>query len=318
MIIAGVVSFVILVLYVTWRKTPIQNPLNPTKIVALWNQYPLTRDKANSTTQRATLPTELTLLPTHTNITEIYEKSLQSPSSIQNSLPTDANTTTQHATLPAELTLLPNHTNITEMYEKSLQPPSIPDTMPYPRNHKEREILLKAEWISALYTFLQTLDKSVSPHVNLVFGDDNHRRLVMNWVTAALKILKPPLHNVMVLSLHHSLCDYLKARTLPLTCITVTPDSLFTFPNSKEVDYGKGVMVRLPVLRLINYWGYDVAAYDCDAVLLRNPQVLYSERQQVDVFSASGTYPFDISRKWGFTLCAGTIILRASPATGNH
>ena len=106
--------------------------------------------------------------------------------------------------------------------------------------------------------------------MNLVFGDDNHRHLVMNWVTAAMKVLDPPLHHVMVLSLHHSLCDYLKARTLPLTCFTVTPHSLFTFPKSSQVHYGRGLMVRFLVLRLINYWGYDVAAYDCDAVLLHN------------------------------------------------
>ena len=294
MIVASVVSFVVLVLYATWRKTPssIQNSLS----VPLWIQYPLTRDKANTTTHHATLPTELTILPTN------------------------ANTTTQHATLPAELSLLPPHTNITEMYENSLQSLSIPeyDTMPFFSHLKKRELLVKTEWISELYTFLQTLDKSVSPHVNLVFGDYNHRHLVMNWITAALKILQPPLHSVMVLSLHHSLCDYLKARTLPLTCITVTPDSLYTFPKSDEVHYGRGLMVRFPVFRLINYWGYDVAAYDCDAVLLRNPQVLYNEWQQVDVFSSSGMFPFDVSRSWGFTLCGGTLLFRASPAAGNY
>ena len=248
------------------------------------------------------------------------KKSVPLLSSLDESVTRDkGNTTTQHTALPTELTVL--STEVYVEHDKSLQWLSVPeyDTMPFSEYLKKREKLLKSEWISALYTFLQTVDKSISPHVNLVFGDDNHRHLVMNWITAALKVLDPPLHHVMVLSLHHSLCDYLKARTLPLTCITVTPDSLFTLhPRSESGQWKVGLMVRLPVLRLINYWGYDVAAYDCDAVPLHNPQVLYSERQQVDVFSSAGMYPFDVSEVWGFTLCAGTIMFRASPAVGNH
>ena len=30
---------------------------------------------------------------------------------------------------------------------------------------------------------------NATKHVNLVFGEDNHRHLVMNWITAALKVL---------------------------------------------------------------------------------------------------------------------------------
>ena len=184
------------------------------------------------------------------------KKSVPLLSSLDESLTRDmGNTTTQHTALPTELTVLP-----TEVYDKSLQWLSTPeyDTMPFSEYLKKREVLLKAEWISALF-------------------------------------------------LHHSLHDYLKARTLPLTCITVTPDSLFILhPRSESGQWEVGLMVRFPVLRLINYWGYDVAAYDCDAVLLHNPQVVYSERQQVDVFSSSGTFPHDVSQVWGFMLCAGT------------
>ena len=195
--------------------------------------------------------------------------------------------------------------------------PSIPayDVMPFSAHLKSRAELQKTQWVATLYEYLQTLNTSISPHVNIVFGDHAHGRLVLNWVTSALKILQPPLHNVMVLSLDHLLCDSLTNRNFPLTCIAVPAESIFT-TNARD-KWTLGLMVRFPVLRLINYWGYDVAAYDSDAVLLHNPQVLYAERPSTDVFSGAGTFPFDVSKRWGFTLCAGSLMLRASPAVGN-
>ena len=195
--------------------------------------------------------------------------------------------------------------------------PSIPeyDVMPFAAHLKCREDLQKAQWVAKLYNFLQTLNKSVSSHVNVVFGDYNHRRLVLNWITSALTILQPPLHNVMILSLDHLLCNFLMSRSLPLTCIAVPVDSILTINASDK--WILGLMARFPVLRLINYWGYDVAAYDSDAVLLHNPQTLYAERPSTNVFSGAGTYPINVSKQWGFTLCAGTVMLRVSPAVGN-
>ena len=74
------------------------------------------------------------------------------------------NTTTQHTTLLTDLTILP--TEVYVEHEKSLQWLSIPeyDTMPFSEYLKKKEKLLKGEWMSSLYTFLQTLDKSISPH----------------------------------------------------------------------------------------------------------------------------------------------------------
>ena len=135
---------------------------------------------------------------------------------------------TPHTTEPFALT-----GSVEEEQDQSLSVPMIPehDTMPFQTYLKSREELQKTEWVLTLHNFLQTLDKSVSPHVNLVFGDDDHRHLVLNWITAALMVLEPPLHNVMVLSLDHSLCDFLTTRKLPLplTCITVPIESILIF-----------------------------------------------------------------------------------------
>ena len=198
--------------------------------------------------------------------------------------------------------------------------PSIPDTMPFSRVLMNRTSLLKTDWVMRLYNYLHTTDTSVSPHVNMVFGDYDHRLLVLNWITAALFKIQPPLHNILVVSLEQTLCDYLlMSRDFPVTCITVPVEEiLFLLPefHMKNVEWKRGMMVRMPVLRLITHWGYDVAAYDSDAVLLRNPQVLYSSKPNVHIISSAGTSPFELSDKWGMTLCAGGILLRASSALG--
>ena len=198
--------------------------------------------------------------------------------------------------------------------------PSIPkyDTMPLVKYIRSREELLSTEWVSLLYNFLRTLDRSVSPDVNLVFGDTSHIILLENWITAAVRKLKRPLHNVLILSLDYTLCKFLSLRKISLACIPVIEESLIVaYPNGSDASWSSAMMIRQIVLRLINYWGYDVASYDSDAVLLHNPQVLYDSQPYVDVFSASTrNFPVSLSKKWGFNLCGGTLMLRATPAVG--
>ena len=205
-------------------------------------------------------------------------------------------------------------------YKEAPLMPNIPkyDIMPLVKYYKNREELQKTQWVSLLHNFLQTLDRSVSPHVNMVFGDSNHTRLLENWITAAVIRLKPPLHNVMVLSLDYSLCNQLLSRNISHTCIPVPPQSVIVaHPSGSDATWSSAMMIRQIVLRLINYWGYDVASYDADAVLLHNPQVLYDAQPNVDVFSASSmNFPRSVSDKWGFNLCGGILMLRASPAVG--
>ena len=196
--------------------------------------------------------------------------------------------------------------------------PSIPADMPFPEDIKSREELQKSECVSKLYNFTLSLDKSVSPHVNMVFGDSQHTNVILNWIIAAMLRLEPPLHNVMVISLDHLLCDTLTAKKLPLTCIVVSVECIFvsSMHIGSQLGWEKRMMVRHPVLRLINYWGYDVATYDSDAVLLRNPQPLYDERPHVSILAAVTNWPPEQAREWGFVMSAGVLVLRSSPSIG--
>ena len=192
--------------------------------------------------------------------------------------------------------------------------PSLPKTLPYAKDLKKVHDIQRAKWTAHLYQFLQSLNKSISPQVNMVFGDSDHMELVLNWIIAALVRLDPPLHNIMVLSLDQPLCDFLASKKLPVACIAVPPESFLASPGPKS--WGQGVKSRLVILRIINYWGYDVASYDSDTVLLRNLQPFYDSNPDVKLFAGSGTYPNTVSNQWGFSLCTCVLLLRSHPSTG--
>ena len=193
------------------------------------------------------------------------------------------------------------------------------DTLPHHEYLMSSEELKNTTWVADLHDYLMTLNRNVSPHVNLVFADYKHRILVANWVVAATLKVEPPLHNVLVLSLDQLLCNFLVSSMLymkhppDITCIAAPVDTML---SSKGDNLWKAsMMIRPIILRLINYWGYDVATYDSDAVVLKNPQTLF-EKYTHDILSSASMWPDSQAKPWGFTLCAGAILYRASSATG--
>ena len=194
------------------------------------------------------------------------------------------------------------------------------DSLPHHKYLKSAREIKEEPWVATLHQYLLTLNKSVSPHVHFVFGDYKHRMIVLNWVVAATVKLEPPLHRVMVLSLQQPLCDFLENSTYNIhppqvTCITAPVDTVLLSLTGDA--WIAAVMVRQIVLRLINFWGYDVAAYDSDAVVLKNPQELYQQYRH-DLLASASIWPDYQAKPWGFTLCTGTLVYRASFAVGMY
>ena len=192
--------------------------------------------------------------------------------------------------------------------------PPLPETLPYPALIKRTPKIRKALWTSQLYQFFKSLNCSISPHVNMVLGDSKHIELVLNWIIAAHVRLDPPLHNIIVISIDQPLCDLLVLKEVPVTCITILPETFLA--STGPESYQQGIKTRLLVLRLINFWGYDVASYDSDAVLLRNPQHFFDSNPDVQLFAGSVRVPWDVSNLWGFAICGGSVIVRSHHSTG--
>ena len=192
--------------------------------------------------------------------------------------------------------------------------PPLPETLPYAMYLKSIDDIQQASWTRKLYKFLNGLDLSISPHVNMVFGDSNHTELVLNWIIAAYVRLHPPLHNIMVLSVDQPLCDLLEFKKVKVTCIAVPPQSFLA--SAGHDSYEQGIKTRFIVLRVMNFWGYDVASYDCDAVIRRNPQPLYDGYPEAQIFTAASYNPPASPDIWGFSICGGTLFVKSHPSTG--
>ena len=75
-------------------------------------------------------------------------------------------------------------------------------------------------------------------------------------------------------------------------------------------------MMRLVVLRLLNYWGFDVIHYDIDAIILKDPQPLFEQFSNRDIIGSIGTHPKEYYLDWGLTICLGFVMLRHTDKTG--
>ena len=121
--------------------------------------------------------------------------------------------------------------------------------------------------------------------------------------------------NILVISFDSPLHELL--QRVGIESVLVPPESLASqYGMCVAHDFYKLLMARVTVLRLINYWGYDVAHYDTDAIILKNPLSLYNKHADSDVVGSTGVWPFELSKKWGFTLCMGTILFRSTLQIG--
>ena len=71
-------------------------------------------------------------------------------------------------------------------------------------------------------------------------------------------------------------------------------------------------------MRFLNHWGYDVANYDVDAIVARNPEPLYYDTfKESGVIGSHGHFPSRIQDIWGgSTMCAGAFMVKSGPETG--
>ena len=177
-----------------------------------------------------------------------------------------------------------------------------PFSMPCPGVFLPPEKLVKSEWMATLLRFLSGLK---SKQLNLVTGNNQYKEVLLNWLILSANV-KPPMKDVLVLALDKDLYDVLHTRQIP--CIFIPPMAMIT---------GRGglKMVRIGLLRILNWLGFDVAFFDADALILKNPQPLF-DKFKTDIVSSNAIYPPQLNKKWHFTLCIGVILVRSGKRTG--
>ena len=201
--------------------------------------------------------------------------------------------------------------NLTAIKEGSKTAVSPVLTLPFPSNTIPAVKLLRQQWVDDLRHILSEIPLE-SPPIHVVAGNYAYRELLLNWLILAKVKVTPPLSNVIVLSIDKALCNLLSKRNT--RCLFV--DRKGYLKENIRQSFRLILILRLTVIRLLNYWGYDAANIDADAIILKNPEPLYEEYKESDMVAGRGTYPFPLGRVWGATICGGTVMIRSTPNTG--
>ena len=187
---------------------------------------------------------------------------------------------------------------------------------------KSLEMIMQTPWapklqdIVANMTF-QTNSGSVDfqqsrKQVTVVFGDAKYASSLLNWLVSALVVTRPPLKNIIVISLDKELQALLDKKDI--TSVHVNPDTVTCGQIKRKVS--QVWITRCVVYMLLNHWGYDVMTYDTDAIVLRNLQDVLNAFGESDIIGSAGGYPFNLGAKWGQTLCMGVVLFKSTRNTG--
>ena len=190
-------------------------------------------------------------------------------------------------------------------------------TLPVPFATLSTEQLLQQEWINELKQILVKIPQGLAP-VSIVSSDYKYRNVLINWMVAAKTQVSPPLQHVIVFSLDKALCELLKRRNFH--CVFVALSSYLTPKTiaslTKHIAFSEVMVLRQTAVRLMNHWGYDIANYDTDAIVLKNPESLFLRHTNSHMIGSYGHYPGELSRVWGTAVCYGFFLIRSSPYTG--
>lgn len=198
-------------------------------------------------------------------------------------------------------------------------------TLPMPNVTLPIHELIQQQWVENLRKYLHKIPPNSSKRslITIVSCDLKFKGMLLNWLTSALLAVQPPLgNNILLLTLDQPLHKLMTEHGF---------DSLYAegkeLIQSSRIKYVQThsrtpklplVMVwRLTMMRLLNHWGYDVANYDTDAIILKNTeQLFYEEFRNSHFIGSRANFPDRTSKVYGLTMCGGLFMIKSSPGTG--
>ena len=169
-----------------------------------------------------------------------------------------------------------------------------------------------SQWICNLRQYLSDF-RSDKP-VALVTSNSKYTDILLNWLISATVRSKIPLQTILVISMEEKLHKMLVGRGIP--SVFISPSMLFLHEATFSEMFEQVMMLRLTVMRIINHFGFDVAMYDTDAVILKDPQPLYDQLPNDDIIGSVGKIPEELVAEWGVTICIGVVLVKSSVRTG--
>lgn len=186
---------------------------------------------------------------------------------------------------------------------------------PQPQVMKPLEEIRDLPWMHSLHAYLQSLGNNMQ-QVNLLTSNFKYVDVLLNWLISAVVRSGIPIKSILVLSMDSATHGIMERKGF--CSILITPSTLFS-PRIKFSSPFEGVMMlRLTLMRIINHFGFDVAIYDTDAIMLRDPQEVFDSMSDADIIGSVGTIPQDLFKEWRVTICIGVVMVKSTFRTGEE
>ena len=165
-----------------------------------------------------------------------------------------------------------------------------------PKTGRPREGVAVAIFLSRFEGTRRLARRSSQPPY-LVFGNQNYRDVILNWISAAERVA---VSNVIVVAYDRTLSKELKRQKIDTVHVPM--------PGGKE-----NLWWRLFVFEAMCRAGIDFVHCDADAVLLRNPTPYLESFPAADlIISQETVHPQSVAESRGFVVCMGFFFLRGT------
>ena len=189
---------------------------------------------------------------------------------------------------------------------------------PYPKITRQPHEILTSPWATKMKAKLEAA--KVGKQLTFLTVSLDYLPVLINWLIHAKLNALPLMENVLVMCVDKHCHEILSRKGILSQLVQVT-DIMY---STKVVDgnklFGSRVITRLTVLRLLNYWGYDVLVIDIDALLINNIQPIFDHFSDGDIIvstvNVENCIPSSARDAWGFCLCVGLLLIRSNTNTG--
>ena len=189
---------------------------------------------------------------------------------------------------------------------------------PYPNITHLPHDILNSPWATEMKAKLEAA--KIGKQLTYVTVSMNYFSVLINWLIYAKSNAMPLLENLLVVCMDKSSHDILSQKGILSQLVRIN-DIIYSI---KDMDgsgiFSARVITRLTILRLLNYWGYDVLIMDIDALLINNIQPIFDHLHDSDIIvstaNATNCLPSAARKAWSFCLCIGLLLIRGNANTG--
>lgn len=186
-------------------------------------------------------------------------------------------------------------------------------SFPQPRVMERLAVIKSSSWMRGLHRYLRSLNEDVE-YIHLLTSNFKYIDVLLNWLISAAVRNNIPTQNILIVSMDTATHKILLEKKF--CSILVPPFSLFSLQSNFSKPFEKVMMLRLTLMRIINHFGFNVAMFDTDAILLRDPKHIFGRLANADIIGSVGTIPDDLFMEWGVTICIGVVLIKSSVRTG--